>query len=84
MSEAHQIAAPEESIEAQEEWLLANIQNPAIPIQSFGGVLNQLHAAGHTDRAESGADLLFEALAARRDEAALLALLGLQLSLIHI
>lgn len=78
MPEAHQIAAPGESIEAQEEWLLANAQNPAIPIQSFVTVLNQLHAAGHTDRAESGADLLFETLAARRDEAALLALLGLQ------
>ncbi|MCX6992950.1 MAG: GreA/GreB family elongation factor [Kiritimatiellaeota bacterium] len=78
MPEAHNNAAPGETIEAQEEWLLANVQDPAIPIQSFGVVLNQLHAAGHTDRAESGADLLFEALAARRDEAALLALLGLQ------
>lgn len=78
MSEAHQIVAPGTSIEAQEEWLLANVQNPAIPIQSFIAVLTQLHAAGHTDRAESGADLLFEALIARRDDAALLALLGLQ------
>jgi len=78
MPETHQIAAPGETIEAQEEWLLVNIPNPAIPIQSFGVVLNQLHAAGHTDRAESCADLLFEALAARRDEAALLALLVLQ------
>ncbi|MBU4211068.1 MAG: hypothetical protein KKD33_00635, partial [Verrucomicrobia bacterium] len=78
MPEAQPANAPDESIEAQEEWLLANVQNPAIPIQSFGVVLNQLHAAGHTDRAESGADLLFETLAARRDDAALLALLGLQ------
>lgn len=78
MPEVHQVAAPVESIETQEEWLLANAQNPAIPIQSFGNVLNQMHAAGHTNQAESGADLLFEALAARRDEAALLALLGLQ------
>lgn len=78
MPEAQPVAAPGESIEAQEEWLLANAQDPAIPIQSFCVVLNQLHAAGHMDRAESGADLLFEALAARRDDAALLALLGLK------
>ncbi|MFA5042651.1 MAG: GreA/GreB family elongation factor [Kiritimatiellia bacterium] len=78
MPEAHQVAAPDQSIEAQEEWLLANIQNRAIPLPSFTDILNRLHAAGHTDRAESGADLLFEALAARRDDAALLALLGLQ------
>jgi len=78
MPEAQQIAAPGETIEAQEEWLLANVQNPAIPFQSFATVLNHLHAAGHADRAESGADLLTEALVARRDEASLLALLGLQ------
>ncbi|MFH1477240.1 MAG: GreA/GreB family elongation factor [Verrucomicrobiota bacterium] len=78
MPETHQITAPGESSATQEEWLLANAQNPAIPIQSFGIVLNQLHAAGHTDQAESGADLLFEALAARRDETALLSLLGMQ------
>jgi len=78
MPEAHQIAAPEQNIEAQEEWLLANIQNPAIPVQSFVTVLNQLHAAGHANQAGSAADLLFEALATRRDEAALLTLLGLQ------
>ena len=78
MPETHKVAAPEKSIEAKEEWLLANVQDPAIPIQSLGIVLNQLHAAGYTDRAESGADLLREVLAARRDEAALVALLGLQ------
>lgn len=78
MPEAEQIAAPGESIEAQEEWLLANVPNPAIPIRSFVVVLNQLRAAGHMERAESGADLLFEALAARRDDDALLALLGLR------
>ncbi|MDD5677155.1 MAG: GreA/GreB family elongation factor [Kiritimatiellae bacterium] len=78
MPEAHKNATPGESIEAQEEWLLANFQDPAIPVQSFVTVLNHLHAAGHADRAESGADLLYEALVARRDEAALLALLDLQ------
>ncbi len=78
MSEAHQTAPTEASIESQEEWLLANIQNPSIPIPSFGAILNKLHAAGHPDRADSGADLLLEAVAARRDENALLALLAIQ------
>lgn len=78
MPEAQTANVPEQNIEAQEEWLLANVQNPVIPIQSFCAVLNRLHAAGHADRAESGADLLSEVLVARHDEASLLALLGLQ------
>ncbi len=78
MPETPQINAPEKNSEAQEEWLAANLQNPAIPIHEFIDVLNQLHATGQADRAESGADLLFETLAERRDETALLALLDAQ------
>lgn len=78
MPEAQPANAPGESIAAQEEWLLANLQNPGIPFHSFGVILDQLHAAGHTDRAESGADLLRETFVARHDEPALIALLAAQ------
>jgi len=78
MPEEQPVNAPGESIEAREEWLLANVTNPAIPVQSFIAVLDQLHAAGQADRAESGFELLQESLVARNDEAGFLALLGLR------
>lgn len=78
MTQTQPIEAPPENVDAQEEWLLANVQNRDVPFPSFAAVLNRLHAAGQADRAESGADLLYETIVARRDEAALLKLLGLR------
>ena len=78
MPESQNINATEKNSETQEEWLLANIQDPTIPVNTFTSVLSQLYAAGQTERANSVAELLLETFAARRDETALLAVLNTQ------
>ncbi len=71
---------PETDPDAMEEWILAHVQDPSVPFGRMAVVLARLARAGASDRAGSGADLLAEALTARRDEAGFLSLLELRAS----
>ncbi len=67
---------PDAGLDAQEEWLLARIEDAATPWPAMAAILDCLAEAGEAARAVSAGDLLADAYLARRDEAGLLALLA--------